>query len=314
MSRYEGAVCPVCGQAFTQADDIVVCPTCGTPHHRGCWMHTGHCANAEKHAAGYTWQEVLRKPEDCREQAEPGVICPRCGANSPLDTLFCPRCGQPFSAQPAGGPGFGNFAQSCGFIGNVPPEEMIDGIPVPEVASYVRMGTQSYIPKFFRMDRTKKRIGWNWAAFFFSPFWFFYRKLYAAGAVAASLLLALSVAFAAPLQPYLNAYLQWIEAMQQQSQAAADAALSALQGAMPVAILFLVLQLVLHGVCALVANRLYFKKATGDLHALKEQSLEAADYQLQLLRRGGTSLLLGFGSYLLYDMATMLINQMLAML
>lgn len=317
MNRYEGAVCPVCGQAFTQADDVVVCPACGTPHHRGCWMRTGHCANAEKHAAGYAWQEAPQNPGAFQAQAqtEPGAICPRCGTNSPKDTLFCPRCGQPLGAQPAGGPAPGSpYAQSYGFIGNVPPDETIDGIPVPEVAAYVRTGTQSYLPKFFRMDRTKKRAGWNWAAFFFSPFWFFYRKLYAAGAVITSLLLALSVAFAAPLEAYMNAYFQLGEAIQQQSQATADAALAAVQSAMPAAALFLALQLVMHIVCALIANRLYFKKTTGDLHALREQALEAQAYQIQLLRRGGASLLFGFGSYLLYDMAYMLVNQLLAML
>lgn len=315
MNRYEGAVCPVCGQAFTQADDVVVCPSCGTPHHRGCWMRAGQCANVEKHAAGFTWQEAPQRPEESPKQPEPGVVCPRCAAASPQDTLFCPRCGQPLGAHPAGGSMPGDpYAQGCRVIGDVPPGETIDGIPAAEVAAYVRTGTQSYVPKFFHMDRTKSKASWNWAAFIFSPFWFFYRKLYAAGAVVTSLLLALSVAFAGPAQKYLNAVLQLNEAMQQQSQTAVDAALAALQGALPAAALFLGLQLVMHFVCALVANRLYFKKMMGDLHALREQTLAPADIQLQLLRRGGASLLFGFGSYFLYDMAYMLVIQLLAML
>lgn len=197
------------------------------------------------------------------------------------------------------------------FVTNVPPDEKIDGIPVAEVAAYVRTGTVSYLSKFFRMDREKKKIGWNWAAFFFSPFWFFYRKLYAAGAVVTSLLLALSVAFSGPLEQYMEAYLQYAQAAMQ-GQAAAESALAALWGAMPLATLFLGLQLVLHVVCALIANRLYLKKTTGDLHALHEQTLGESEYRLQLFKKGGTSLLFGFSSYVLYDIAYMLVIQLLA--
>ena len=34
---------------------------------------------------------------------------------------------------------------------------------------------------------------WNWAAFFFSPFWFFYRKLYKAGAIFLTISVVLSL-------------------------------------------------------------------------------------------------------------------------
>ena len=224
LNRYEGAVCPVCGQAFTQGDDVVVCPACGTPHHRACWMREGRCANEKKHASGYTWQGAPQEKNAFEEKTELGIICPRCGTNSPRDTLFCPNCGQPLGAQQPGGYSpFGGQPYAQRFVTNVPPDEKIDGIPVAEVAAYVRTGTVSYLSKFFRMDREKKKIGWNWAAFFFSPFWFFYRKLYAAGAVVTSLLLALSVAFSGPLEQYMEAYLQYAQAAMQ-GQAAAESA------------------------------------------------------------------------------------------
>ena len=34
MARYTGNHCPVCEQEFTDNDDIVVCPDCGTPSPR----------------------------------------------------------------------------------------------------------------------------------------------------------------------------------------------------------------------------------------------------------------------------------------
>ena len=33
MADYKGNTCPVCKQKFKEADDIVVCPDCGTPYH-----------------------------------------------------------------------------------------------------------------------------------------------------------------------------------------------------------------------------------------------------------------------------------------
>ncbi len=34
MINFTGIKCPVCGKAFTDEDDIVVCPKCGAPYHR----------------------------------------------------------------------------------------------------------------------------------------------------------------------------------------------------------------------------------------------------------------------------------------
>ena len=32
--KYTGIPCAACGKKFTAEDDVVVCPECGTPHHR----------------------------------------------------------------------------------------------------------------------------------------------------------------------------------------------------------------------------------------------------------------------------------------
>ena len=41
--------CPVCDRKFESADDIVVCPECGTPHHRDCYDELGHCFYEDRH-------------------------------------------------------------------------------------------------------------------------------------------------------------------------------------------------------------------------------------------------------------------------
>ena len=74
MINYYSQTCDVCGKQFVEGDDIVVCPDCGTPHHRECWFSTGHCVNEEKHAQGFEW-----KPVQILGVNTAAVKCPKCG-------------------------------------------------------------------------------------------------------------------------------------------------------------------------------------------------------------------------------------------
>lgn len=194
MHSFEGYHCPVCMGRFFEDDDIVVCPICGTPHHRDCYASLGHCANEEKHASGYVWEPPQKQTPPAGDSAR-GHICRNCGKQSSGDILFCPYCGHPFIEQGAGGPGpgapfagqFGGYAQ-VDPLGGVNPTSQIEGVPVTDVASFVSVNTPRYIPRFKSMAERKSKTGWNWAAFlsmlFSMPFWFFYRKDYKMGIVA----------------------------------------------------------------------------------------------------------------------------------
>ena len=102
--RYTGENCPYCGTEFTEQDDVVVCPDCGTPHHRVCWFAHGECAATEKHAEGYVWKKSAEpQPEaeepktekntHARSESNLDIVCPDCGATCPNGTLRCPECG-----------------------------------------------------------------------------------------------------------------------------------------------------------------------------------------------------------------------------
>ena len=71
MTRFENKLCPVCRRPFTENDDIVVCPVCGTPHHRACYNEKGSFSEV-RHASGFVWEGHLpgEEPEPSNGQEE----------------------------------------------------------------------------------------------------------------------------------------------------------------------------------------------------------------------------------------------------
>ena len=61
MQNFLGNPCPYCGKNFESGDDIVVCPECGTPHHRDCYKEHSACANEEKHSEAFEIQQTANK-------------------------------------------------------------------------------------------------------------------------------------------------------------------------------------------------------------------------------------------------------------
>ena len=55
--------CPVCNSNFTENDDVVVCPDCGTPHHRECYKKIGKCFNENMHGSDSISAEGYKNPE-----------------------------------------------------------------------------------------------------------------------------------------------------------------------------------------------------------------------------------------------------------
>ncbi len=194
--KYVNEKCPVCGLVIKENDDIVVCPECGTPHHRACYESLGKCANADKH--GTDFEYAVGKSE----KDEPaGVVCRRCGETNPADATNCRLCGYPlseqqeenetqpnqsdinsqngqFGANDFGGFPFPNIAYIQASSAGIDPTETIDDVKVSDIATNVRVNCNYYIPKFRKMFQTKTKVGWNWAAFFFCDLWFFFRKCY----------------------------------------------------------------------------------------------------------------------------------------
>lgn len=211
---YTGAQCPVCGERFGEKDDVVVCPDCGTPHHRECYHKLGECANKELHATGKAWSPHM--DSSTVDGFEP-LKCSRCGMVNPPDTLFCQVCGTQLGGEVQEGMprADGSPQQEQGGIptldslfsvrtmpynpfvnpfGGLDPEESIDGIPVKDIAIFLGDNTHYFLPVFKAMDKSGSKFSWNWGAFIFNAYYYFYRRMNAI----AVLLLLVSTALAIP--------------------------------------------------------------------------------------------------------------------
>lgn len=191
--RYSHDNCPVCNQQFQGDDDIVVCPICGTPHHRDCYKQNGACGNSDKHGENFRWEastpvsDTPIKPE-FKKFTEVHIKA---------DELKDIQHSLPLSfGMPMQNP-LGNF-----------PTELEEGVSVEDVATFVQQDSIRYIQKFFYMKGGRKQ--WNWAAIFLAPYWFFYRKLYKHGAIIMALLLCLSfLIYLPPVERFANAMMDY---------------------------------------------------------------------------------------------------------
>lgn len=97
--NYVNELCSGCGRKFTENDDIVTCPVCGTPQHRECWAENGKCVNEHLHEDGFEW-----KPRHSEKPKEPQMperrkTCLFCGEENPAEAENCENCGQPFNGK-----------------------------------------------------------------------------------------------------------------------------------------------------------------------------------------------------------------------
>ena len=221
MTRYTGNHCPVCEQAFTDTDDIVVCPDCGTPYHRDCWKKVGACMHRSEHAAGFEWQPEIG-PEAVKAAHE--ATCPNCGTRNTPGATRCSHCGCPLPRSDADSADVAKpeeqvpiYARDPSAVNNrsaapgphietysadreggiyrreIGPEDTIDGIKAKDWAAYVGRSPMYYLMQFFRMSITNRKAAVCLSAFLFGPAYLFYRKMWKEGLLTAILTIVLSI-------------------------------------------------------------------------------------------------------------------------
>lgn len=189
MQSYFGSPCPYCGEKFAEGDDIVVCPECGTPHHRDCYKEHSACANEGKHGENYEWKSALsaaapHKPHTESSLSGEPIVCAYCGCENTGDTRYCKNCGAPFGEEQPKPERrtipFEEFQRERFRIFSESIGDNLGGITAKEAAVFVRSNIEYFLPRFVAFTKGVK-FDTNFSAFIFSYFYLFYRKMYGLG-------------------------------------------------------------------------------------------------------------------------------------
>lgn len=192
MADYTNLTCKVCGQRFSENDDVVVCHICGTPHHRECYKSLGYCVNHEWHE-----QNIVYNIDEERKKLEPSVedksgeekkestkVCRRCGNLNDEQALFCNKCGAPLNLNTVPQTDEANprvFVAPPFMAHN--PEDEIEGVKVWKLTAAVKENSFRLISQFKALSQKKNKTSFNFGAFLFMPYYFFFRKMYGIGII-----------------------------------------------------------------------------------------------------------------------------------
>lgn len=225
--NYLGSECPVCRIKLVKGQDIVVCPECGAPYHRPCYVQSGQCIFSDKHKDGFEYKipkvEKVIPPQyfdsgktenESGEKASPspnteggnkqeqnkneqegrnGILCPKCKTVNDSQNIFCENCGAPLHNSHANPrPSSGQFAGFPGFDQNLKGE--IDGVPKADLYEFYGPSADTYMYRTVQQHINNSKVTFMASPVLFSPFYFAYRKMWGWAALS----LVLTLLFAVP--------------------------------------------------------------------------------------------------------------------
>lgn len=175
------------------------------------------------------------------------------------------------------------------FRGPYPDEDCTCGVKTNTIGAFIRNNAQTYIDKFKKSD-IKGRLGFNWAAFFFAPYWFFYRRLYKPGIIMLTVQLCVSVVTAPALTEFMTAYNDFLTNVETMTEAAFLEALDQMQSLMLPALIVSAVTFVMHIISGMIANRLYKSYVIKNISLAMNLSTVREKVN-HFAKNGGTSLL-----------------------
>ena len=323
---YIGYKCQVCDNEFVKGDDIVVCPECGTPHHRECYSNLGHCVNADKHSQDFDFLSDIeeQKRENITEDAEL-ITCKVCGAKNPSDAFFCSRCGESFRENTAteninnqssnnpeqpqtpftSMPGAPNIIMLDPLAGVKPETDLGDGVTVAETAKFVRQNTP-YFATVFNNIKTYNKSRFNFCAALFGGGYLLYRKMYKIGSII-TVIEALVMIISTYLAHFITtdpAFSQIATALSQYDMMLYLEKLSALSSLETfVYFSYSILGFVSLGISIAVgflANRMYFNHCKKEIIKIKKSVEKPEDVDTALKLKGGVNMGLALSLWISY--------------
>ncbi len=281
MNRYAYDNCPVCGLIFKDSDDIVVCPTCGTPHHRECYINSGSCANDSKHDDGFifvsTAPAASEEPQKSSQYSAEEPVYESSGDNSSDNA-------NPFESD--------TFNSPYGHV--ITDNERIDDIPVGDLKKFIGPAWIYYVPLFYAKVKGLRIFRINFSAFIGSYAWLFARKFYLLGLISALLSIG-SYLF----MDFFEAYLV---------SAGFDLTVSNILSSNDPMILlgyyaymFMSnIPFILSILTGIFANKLYMKRCIKKIKKINHSSSSAEQFNSRLAKRGGLNMPMLFLSGALY--------------
>ena len=317
---YIGNKCPVCDKYFHIGDDIVVCPECGTPHHRECYQSLGKCANADKHKDGFDYQEEIK--QEAPNDNEAVIECKKCGNKNGSDAFFCNKCGNPLhedkannanpqapnQGQPFGSspfPANGTVMMFDPLAGVSPSADIGDGVTAGEVAKFVKQNTPYFITVFNNIKKFAKSR-FNFCAMIFGGGYLLYRKMYKIGTFITAIQASITI-----LYMYLNYYIASSNVYDKLLEASAQSDYNAFllyYSELPAKeIYFLVLfmllafvSLVFNIVIGACANRMYYNHCKKEIIKIKREAQEPSKISETLIKKGGVNIPLALSLWFTY--------------
>lgn len=306
-----GNKCPVCEQYFHADDDVVVCPECGTPHHRACYEEQGHCANEALHTEGYDYADDKEQNQNANV-----IICKSCGKENDQYSFFCKYCAAPLTNEdqqknadntqnrqtPFGNMGnmgnMGGAGTPFGIpafdpLGGVPADEDFgDGVTAGETAKYVKQNPP-YFVRIFNNIKNFNKSKFNFAAAIFSGGYLLYRKMYKLGAIIFGIELALYIAMMYVVIAFSDLYMQFYSAYQSGMDKSTEflaklSTIDALKLYTPAIVYALLI-----GIMIIVGanfNRWYMKHCKTEIIKIKQNAKEDENPETLLQTKGGVNM------------------------
>ena len=295
MHSFYGSPCPYCKKNFAEGDDIVVCPECGTPHHRDCYKEHSACANEANHSENFEWKPAFAAaptkeiPHEHQhsDDSEGFVECPGCGTENPKGAHFCLSCGCRLEESDRHIPSAEDFRRERNRMFSEAFGDSLNGISAKEAAIYVRSNIEYFLPRFAAFSKGAK-FDTNFSAFIFSYLYLFYRKMYGLGIAVFAATMILSIPtflldFATIQEQYVEmgllSQIIW-EIPHQETLAIYSIVASLLTWVMRIALM-------------MFFNRLYFAKVTSAVKSARE-NLKTADQTAignYFRKKGGISMI-----------------------
>ncbi len=206
--------------------------------------------------------------------------------------------------------GFSPDGESFAFGGPFPRDDKTCGVHTNLLGAFIGSGAMKYIEKFKKMDMGKK-LSFNWAALFFSPYWFFYRKLIKPGIIFMTISFCISIIST----PYLLEFIEAAEPLMEKFAAATtEAELNAVmaqlqEGYLPV-IIFMAINFAVNLIAAFVANPLYKKYCVSSIKEIEGLHDQKGSMAV-LLRKGGATPLYALLALLAENIISSLIGMLM---